>query len=40
MDQTMGGGFSPTITVPAIKSGEIDSAWLDRACAAVRNAFL
>ena len=35
MDQTMGGGFEPDITVPAVNSGELPSAALDRACAAV-----
>ena len=35
MDQTMGGGLSPTITLPGVASGEINEAWIERACAAV-----
>jgi beta-glucosidase len=35
MDQTMGGGLAPSITLPGVKSGEIDAAWIERACAKV-----
>lgn len=35
MDQTMGGGFAPSITLPGIKSGEIRAEWIERACAKV-----
>jgi beta-glucosidase-like glycosyl hydrolase len=35
MDQTMGGGFDPAVTVPAAKSGELPQECIDRACAAV-----
>lgn len=38
MDQTMGGGLSPTITLPGIATGEISSADVERACGNVLTA--
>lgn len=38
MDQTMGGGLSPTITLPGIATGEISPADVERACANVLTA--
>ena len=31
----MHSGFDPKITTPAVKTGEVDSAWIDRACAKI-----
>ena len=33
MDQTMGVGLGPSITLPGVKSGEINATWIERACA-------
>jgi hypothetical protein len=38
MDQTMGGGLSPTITLPGMASGEISASDVERACANVLTA--
>ena len=38
MDQTMGGGLSPTITLPGIRTGEINISDVERACANVLTA--